>query len=98
MFSHIVVSKVKENLTKNMSEFQTCKPGHRSQENLYIFKSLMSLNERYNEIMILQMMDLEKFFDFENLVDVLEAAHNNEVTDKEYLLLYKMNERREKKG
>ena len=32
----------------------------------------MSLNERYNELMIFQMTDLEKFFDFENMVDVLK--------------------------
>ena len=80
-----------------MNEFQTCKPGHRSQENLYVLKSMMRLSEKYNELLILQMMDLEKFFDFENLVDVLEAPLYNKVEDKEYRLIYQMNKRREVK-
>ena len=62
MFSHIVVNKIKEKVSRNMGEFQSSKPGHRPQENLYILKSLMSLKEKYKEPLILQLMDLEKFF------------------------------------
>ena len=39
-------------------------------------------------------MDLEAFFDKEVLVDVLNEAYNNKVVDKEYRLLYKLNEKR----
>ena len=60
MFSHILVSKLKEKLTKNMSKYQTARPGHRSEENLFIVKSLMCLHEKYKEPLILQLMDLEK--------------------------------------
>ena len=95
MFGHIVVNKVKENLTNNMSPFQTARPGHRSQENIFILKSLMALNEKYDEPLILQLMDIKTFFDKELLVDVLDAAYANNVKGKEYKLLYELNKRRE---
>ena len=47
MFSHLVVSKIKERITNNMSEFQVAKPGHRPQENLFVLKSIMALHEKY---------------------------------------------------
>ena len=95
MFSHLVVSKIKERITNNMSEFQVAKPGHRPQENLFVLKSIMALHEKYKEPLILQLMDLEKFFDKENLFDVLGEAYANEVKGKEYRLLYNINKRRE---
>ena len=55
----------------------------------------MAVTEKYNDVLILQLMDIEKYFDKEILTDVLEAAHNNNVTGKEYRLLYKLNERHE---
>ena len=75
-----------------MSEFQTAKAGHRPQENLFVIKSLMELSEKYNEILILQLIDIEKYFDKEVLVDVLDSAHSNNIGPKEYKLLYKLNE------
>ena len=69
MFSLIVVSKIKEKLVENISEFQTAKPGHRAQENIFVIKSLMALNEKYDEPLLLQLMDLETFFDKEYLTD-----------------------------
>ena len=95
MFGHILVSKIKEDLTSNMSQFQTARPGHRSQENIFILKSLMALNENYKEPLILQLMDIKTFFDKELLVDVLDAAYANNVKGKEYRLLYELNKRRE---
>ena len=79
MFSHIVITEVKEDLVKNMSKFQTAKPGHRSQENLYVLKSVMANNEKYDRPSIYQFMDLEKYFDKEALTDVLAEAHKNNV-------------------
>ena len=77
-----------------MSEFQMAKPGHRPQENLFILKSIMVLHERYEEPLLLQLMDLEKFFDKECLVDVLGAAYKNQIRAKDYRLLYKLNQKR----
>ena len=94
MFTHMLVKRMKENLVNNISEFQTAKPGHRSQENIFVIKSLMALKEKYREPLLLQMMDLETFFDKESLVDVLGVAHTNQVQDKEYRLLYNINKRR----
>ena len=94
MFGHLVVMKCKENLLKNMSKYQTARPGHRCQENLYVLKSVMAKNERYGEASSCTLMDLEKFYDKCALIDVLEEAHKNGINDKAYRLLYKMNRRR----
>ena len=75
MFSHLVLEKAKRNLTENMSVFQTAKPGHRCQENLYVLKSVMASLKENKEANIRSFMDLEKFFDKELLVDVLDEAH-----------------------
>ena len=95
MFRHILVSKLKDRLTGNMSIYQTAKPGHRSEENLFVVKSLMMLKEKYKEPLILQLMDLETFFDKECLIDVLDAAYSNNIKGKEYRLLYNLNKKRE---
>ena len=95
MFCHMVMSGVKESLKKNMSSFQMARPGHRCQENLFILKSLMAINEKYDQMIICQFMDLEKFFDKEVLIDVLLEAKRNQITNKEYRLLYQLNKKRE---
>ena len=55
---------------------------------------MMILKEKFQTTMILQFMDLEKFFDKEAITDVLQEAHCNEVRDKTYRLLYHMNKKR----
>ena len=47
-----------------------------------------------NEVLIAQSMDLEFIFDKEQLPDVLNEAHKNEVKGKTYRLLYEMNKKR----
>ena len=84
MFQHIVVKKVNKTITKNMSEFQMAKPGHRPQENLFILKSIMVLHEKYEEPLLLQLMDLKKFFNKEFLVDILGEAYKNQIKVKDY--------------
>ena len=59
-----------------------------------MLKTIMAYSKRYCEPIILQSMDLEAFFDKELLVHVLNEAHNNKVINKEYRLLYKLNEKR----
>ena len=44
--------------------------------------------------MICQMMDFEKFFDSEILIDVLLEASRHKITNKAYRLLYMMNKKR----
>ena len=73
------------------------KPGHRPQENLFIIKSIMAIHEKYDEPLLLQLMDLEKFFDKEALVDILGEAYNNNVKDKEYRLLYNLDKKKKNK-
>ena len=90
----MVMEGAKQNILKNMSKFQFSRPGHRCQENLFIVKSLMAFGEKYNSSFICQFMDLETFFDTEKLTDVLIEAKRNDITNKEYRLLYRLNEKR----
>ena len=55
---------------------------------------MMKYREIYDEILILQSMDLAKFFDKEALVDVLAEAKTNKINIKEYKLLYNLNKTR----
>ena len=54
----------------------------------------MIINEKHNEVLIAQTMDLEKFFDKEQLLDVLNEAYKNKVKGKPYRLLYQLNKKR----
>ena len=76
MFLHIVMSNAKKSIKENMPKFQLAREGHRSQEGIFLLKSLMALKEKYNDVMICQFMDLETFFDKEVLKDVLVEASN----------------------
>ena len=55
---------------------------------------MMIMKEKYGRILILQFMDLEKFFDSEVLSDVLCEAWRNQVRNKPYRLLFEMNRKR----
>ena len=69
------MNEVKGTLMKNLSKFQIgTKTGHRSQEHVFVLKSIMSLYENYNIGLILSLYDISKFFDRENLIDVLGGS------------------------
>ena len=47
LFEGLVVQKITPKLVKNMSKFQiACKPGHRSQEHLFVMKSMIGLHHK----------------------------------------------------
>ena len=54
-------------------------------------KSVVSLYNHYKQPVILQLYDIQKFFDREMLVDGMDAIYNSGVQGKLYRLLYMMN-------
>ena len=79
-------------LQLNMTKFQIgTKTGHRAQEHIFVLKSMIDLNNMLNRPTILSLFDIKKFFDSENLIDVLGEAYRCGVKGKMYRLLYEMN-------
>ena len=94
MFDGLVLSKMKDTLLKNMSKFQIgSKPGHRTQEHLFVLFSVMELCKKQKKNLIIQSVDIARYFDRHHL---LEAAHwlaDASVPEKCYRLFWKMNEK-----
>ena len=88
LFGFMVISPAKVPIIKNMSKYQIgTVPGHRSQEHLFVMKNVISLYENYKQPVIVQLYDIQKFFDREMLVDGLDAVYNSGVKGKLYRLL-----------
>ena len=49
------------------------------------------MNESYEQGFILSLFDISKFFDRENLIDVMSEAHKSGVKGKTYRLLFELN-------
>ena len=70
-FSHILTTAVKPTITENISTFQIGTiPKHRAQEHLFTVRSFVLMVEKNKESVAIQILDLKKYFDFENLLDV----------------------------
>ena len=92
-FGHLVLSRAKETLFKQMSKFQIgSRPGHRVQEHLFVLKSVIALYLKYDGSIILSMWDVKKYFDSENLSDCMNELFKNQIRGKLYRLIYKMNQ------
>ena len=75
-----------------MTKFQIgTKPGHRAQEHLFVLKRIIALYMQYDQAVILQLWDISKFFDRENLRDAMDALYNRGIKGKLYRLLYELN-------
>ena len=67
-FEHILITKAKPKIVAGCTKFQIgAIPKHQSQEHLFTLKSVMELYESLKIALILQLFDLGKFFDKENL-------------------------------
>ena len=91
-FGHLVVSAAKEKMISNQTKFQIAtKPGHRTQEHLFVLKSVVGLYVASGKAVIVSMWDLSKFFDRENLMDCMNELYKSGIKGKLYRLLYNMN-------
>ena len=95
VFSHMIISQVKETIMMNMTPYQIgTKKGHRPQENILVMISMMKLKEKQKTPMLIQLYDISKFFDKEHLPDVMEELYSSGVKGKNYRLIYELNEKR----
>ena len=87
-FGNLLIDRAKSNLFENMSKFQIgTRPGHRAQEHLFVVKSAIALQNKYDKAMIISFWDIKKYFDSESLIDVMNELHRNKVRGKVYRLL-----------
>ena len=92
VFSHMVMAEVKPLVFENMSKYQiACRPGHRPSEHLFVLKSVIANYMKEKKPMILASYDLRKFFDSENIFDILSELYSSKVRGKMYRLVYQMN-------
>ena len=91
-FEHIVISKAKPKIVDGCTKFQIgAIPKHQSQEHLFTLKSVMAWYEKLKIPFIVQLYDISKFVDRENLKDGLNALYNCGVNGKLYRLIYELN-------
>ena len=91
-FEHIVVSKVKPKVVSGCTKFQIgAIPKHQCQEHLFTLKSVMSWYETLNLPILVQLFDISKFFDKENLKDGMNALYNCGINGKLYRLIFELN-------
>ena len=92
IFGQVVTICVKDIIFQRMTKFQiACKPKHRPSEHLYVVKSVLSNLQEEKKCYIATSFDLKKFFDFEEIKDVMESLYSNNVKHKLYRLVYNMN-------
>ena len=92
MAEAMVVDKFKEKLIDSMTKYQIGgKPGHRPSEHLFVVKSVIAHFKMMDRPLLLQVYDLCKFFDKENLRDAMGALHKAGVDQKFYRLWFLLN-------
>ena len=75
-----------------MLKFQIgAKPGHRPQERLFVFSSVVELYKSSNKWILITTLDISKYFDKHVLLEAQEVVANAQVSNKCYRLLYKLN-------
>ena len=90
--SHMVMSIAKPILFENLTKFQiACRSGHRPSEHLFVIKSVFAKFQQDGKGILVTSYDLEKFFDFEDIFDILNEVYLSKVTGKIYRLIYEMN-------
>ena len=83
---------MKPMIVGNMTEYQIgAIPGHRPEKHLYTLKSFVNLAEKNNVAVAITLLDLVKYFDKENLLDVLNELYKAKVKGKVYKLVHEMN-------
>ena len=92
LFEGIIFMKMKPKLIIEMSKFQIgAKPSHRAQEHLFVLKSTMALYKMLSRPLLAQFVDIQKYFDREDLMTAMDAINEAGVKGKTYRLMYKMN-------
>ena len=92
-FEDLVVSKMKNKVNKKTTKYQIGgMKGHRSSEHLFSVKSIIAYYAFMDWPLLIQCIDIRKFFDKENLRDAMCALYSAGVCGKVYRLWFKLNE------
>ena len=91
-FENMILKIAKPLLVAGTTKFQIgLIPNHRAQEHLFTLKSVIALYMSYGISLILQLIDISKFFDRENLRDALDSIYSSGIKGNIYRLIYEMN-------
>ena len=90
----LTVNTMKEDILENTKKFFIGgKPGHRPQEHLISLKSIIGVFMSRGLGVILQLVDIEKFFDSEHLREVMRTLGAAEISSKSYRNWFKLNKK-----
>ena len=88
----LIVGEMKDSVFQSATKFQIGgQPKHRIQEHLFTMRSMMALYEFLGIPIIIQLYDIQKFFDKENLRDVMDTLHDIGVDPKMYRTWFLLN-------
>ena len=88
-FGELVTNKMKLKVVENVSKFQIgALTGHMPQEHIFFIKSAMGFVQQAGKGLILSLYDVSKFFNKENLRDLLGELYDLDVKGKVYRLLF----------
>jgi hypothetical protein len=89
----VVEGGIKEPLLRNSSRYQVGgQPGHRPEELLFAWKSVVARRRSQGKLIIGQFYDLTKFFDKEVMADTMDVLAKRNVDPKAYRLWAKLND------
>ena len=89
----LIVTEMKDVIFNSSSKFQIGgQPNHRIQEHIFTMRSIISLYDFLNITIIFQLYDIQKFFDKENLRDVMDTLSEIGVDPKLYRTWFLLNQ------
>ena len=88
----LTVNLMKEDVLSSGNKFQIGGiPGHRVEEHLVVVKALIQLQGQRKSGVILQLVDIEKFFDCEILRTIMTSLNEANINKKAYRCWFKLN-------
>ena len=92
LFKNMLLLRARPKIVEGTSKYQIgAMPNHRSSEHLFTLKSVIALYEFIGQALILNLYDISKFFDCENLKDAMGSLYKCGIVGKLYQLIFEMN-------
>ena len=89
----VVIGGLKEPLVEGSSIYQIGgQPGHRSEEHVFVLKSVIARYRTQGKHIILQASDISKFFDKEMVEDAIKTCYKRGADAKACRIWYKLNQ------
>ena len=92
LFENMLLLRARPKIIEGTSKYQIgAMPGHRSSEDLFTLKSVIALYGLMGKALIMNLFDISKFFDRENLKDALGSLYKCGIVGKLYQLIFELN-------